>query len=349
MPNSDKNKFSPPPSNIIIRTMEKDLKALQEGGGELSIPDAPEEFTPPPSERTFLRQELDQPTPTEPEPVAMPPPPTITPPESMRQIPQPAPKKPSTAKTSGSPKVFLWALGIPVVIMALGALGYFIAWPLLQNRFFSPAQPPITQIPTPAPGITPAPTPEASNIALAKPADKEIIINLWEISRESLLAEIEKIATTTASANTFKVAQIKGRGSPLSAKEVFQLMFLNSPESVTTTLGEAHSIFIHWEDANTARLGAYFHLRPDRSESARAAIREWETALPTDGVAFFRGTNPGAITRPFRDARFQNTPLRFALFANRIEINYGIAANTLIYTTSPISMHAAIERLIGAQ
>lgn len=115
---------APPPPDVSIRTMASDVKSLEQGETRPVPERVPSPVAPP-------RAEPAAPTPAAAAIEAQ------TPPETA-----PKPKR----------RRFLWlALGV-VVVMGLGALGYFVVYPL----FFGESAPPR---PTPLWEPTPSPTP----------------------------------------------------------------------------------------------------------------------------------------------------------------------------------------------
>lgn len=343
-------KFTPPPSKIVIRTMEKDLQALQQGGGELPQQDFIEEPIAPPLEEGFLQQEtFSEATPADGELMpTMPPPPPVIP--AAVPAPQAASFPPTaepTVKKSGSPSGLLLALGGTAGILALAALGYFVAWPLIRDAY-QPAPPPLVAEPTPTP--EPPAMPPAPAITLAVPADAVIEINLPIVTASRLVAEIQRVAGTTASPNTFKEIEIRSGNRWLSSEEIFSLLFNNAPGAMTGALANTYSLFLFWRGANIAHFGAYFSLNPIAAEAASAAALAWEARFPADASAFFLGTAPpGGIAVNFRDDVYQNIAFRFTALGRDLAISHGIVANTFVYTTHRDAMTEALRRLTAIE
>lgn len=106
----------PPALEIDIRTMESDIKAFREGGGEVPTQGAQEAFA---SQRQDEVRQAPVSAYTGPEKPLF-----ETPATPIAQTQQ-APQQPS----GGTMKVMLITIGIVVGIVGLGLLGYFILFP----------------------------------------------------------------------------------------------------------------------------------------------------------------------------------------------------------------------------
>jgi hypothetical protein len=334
--------------------MEKDIQALQQGGGEIQPPALPEEPVPPaPAEQGFLQQDT-VPMPDAQVPTGPPPPPPIAAEPVAPSIP-PAPGEPSPKKT-GALKHLLLALGGIAGLLTLGALGYFVALPAVQ-RAFAPVLPPPTPVitPTPIPAAEePTPTPPAptpplvQTITLAVPVDETLNINLAIATTTELIAELQRVAATPSQVGAFKEVRASSNERQLSSQEMFSLLFASSPREIRAGLTDAYAIFLYWVDADTARLGAYFALNPAALEAAKAAALGWEAVLAQDANAFFLGVEPGEVTVAFRDGEYQNIPLRFTVFERGMSIGYALTNNTFLYSTGGRDpMFEALRRLTG--
>lgn len=115
-PTPTENKVPEPPAlEIDIRTMESDIRAFKEGGGEVPTQGAQEMIA-------SQRQDVQAPAYSGPEkPLFETPSPVAVP---TQQAPQPQ-------ASSGTMKTILVIIGIIVGIVALGLLGYFVLFPQL--------------------------------------------------------------------------------------------------------------------------------------------------------------------------------------------------------------------------
>ncbi len=136
----------PPAPQISIRTMESDIKSLEQGGGEML---APQSFTPSGfqfggqaaavKEETNIETELNVPGYSGPEK------PIFSPATSTSQ-PQPSIRKPEgfAMETSRSGakwwKIVLIIIGILIVVVGFGLLGYFVV-----SSWIFPKQMPVVQ------------------------------------------------------------------------------------------------------------------------------------------------------------------------------------------------------------
>ncbi len=113
--NQQKQSISEPPApEITIRTMESDIKAVEQGGGEMAAPQpfAPPEFKP---EEPKIEAELNVPGYTGPEKPIFAPASVIS-----AEQEQPLEKKKNKWKVIGI------IVGILIVLVGFGLLGYFI-------------------------------------------------------------------------------------------------------------------------------------------------------------------------------------------------------------------------------
>lgn len=346
-------KFAPPPSNIVIRTMEKDIEALSAGGGELPQAQIPEEAPPAPPMDAFLYQETPTGTGGSAEEHPVPAPPPI---ESAHAA---APAVGTAAGGQGGKKFLakplLFAIAGIAGLAALAAVGYFVIFPIAKNAFFpaepSPEPSPAAPLPSPLPTEEPSPLPTPPAVSLIKPADGTGEFVITALTLHDLASAIAaEVAVENATA-TFKIMTVRqdGANDYLGAAIVFPLLWQNIPPAISSALGEAYTLFLYWVKPREAHLGAYFTLKPEASEAAKAALLEWEPTLAQNASFFFLGKTPGTTTIPFRDATYQTFPLRFTVFSSGLAIDHAVAANTLIFTTHRDSMFEAIRRLTGVE
>lgn len=123
--NQKKSVPAPPPPEIAIRTMDSDIKSIEQSGGEL-IP--PQPFTPEITgeEESKTGVELNVPGYTGPEKPVFTPPSVITPEVSLD-------------KKSVNWKIIGIILGILTIILIFGLLGYFVIFPWIFPKQMPPA------------------------------------------------------------------------------------------------------------------------------------------------------------------------------------------------------------------
>ncbi|AKM78625.1 MAG: hypothetical protein UX49_C0005G0029 [Candidatus Wolfebacteria bacterium GW2011_GWC2_46_275] len=109
----------PPALEIDIRTMESDLKAFREGGGEVPTQGAQEAFA---SQRDAAPQ---APAYTGPEK------PLFETPMAPQMPTVPIQKAPQGQTSSGTMNMVLITIGIVIGIVGLGLLGYFVVFPYI--------------------------------------------------------------------------------------------------------------------------------------------------------------------------------------------------------------------------
>lgn len=118
-PTTPESKVPEPPAlEIDIRTMESDIKAFKEGGGEVPTEGAQESFA---SQRPDDMQKAPAPAYTGPEKPLFETP--VTPVAPVQQIPQ--------QTSTGTMKMVLITVGVIIGIVGLGLLGYFVLFPYL--------------------------------------------------------------------------------------------------------------------------------------------------------------------------------------------------------------------------
>ena len=118
MPGSDAKVPEPPPVEIDIRTMESDLKAFKEGGGEVPTAGTQASYVP-------QQQVAQQPAGyTGPEKPLFETPPAM--PQAAAQIQQPVP-----ATSTGIGKTIVIAVAILVGVIGIGLLGYYVIFPFI--------------------------------------------------------------------------------------------------------------------------------------------------------------------------------------------------------------------------
>ncbi len=113
----------PPALEIDIRTMESDIKAFKEGGGEVPAGGAQEAFV---SQRDDIQRTTAGAAPAYTGPEK----PLFETPASVPQMAAPvAPGQP--AASSGALRVIVITAGIIVAVVGVGLLGYFVLFPYL--------------------------------------------------------------------------------------------------------------------------------------------------------------------------------------------------------------------------
>jgi|GEM_PF-4332796 len=318
-------KFKPQPTNIVIRTMKKDLEALRTSGGTISqFP--PEEPSPHSiSEEAFLYQNVPKPSqPSEPLP------PTL---ESMDAPPQtpPAPPIPLTPQDTKrgmpgepfSPRALFFLLGALVFFLVLGIIGYFFIYPKLKPSP-EPGRSPVS-LPSPQ-TPPPSPTPSPVNPVLSlREQFSSSTLSLFEKTSSSLLVALAQDAETLTASGTLRTLALLGPDTQyLTAKEFAELLLHNPPQSFLASLGSEYVPFVYYDKTSQARFGFAIRLIPETKESVETLMKNWETTtLDQDWAAMFLGRNPGkrktaalkavvAEGVSFREVAYQNNNAAFA-------------------------------------
>ncbi|MDI6717708.1 MAG: hypothetical protein QMD86_01515 [Patescibacteria group bacterium] len=127
-PQNTENKIpEPPPLEINVRTMESDLKAFKEGGGELSEIGTKKVFTPSPMEQ----QKPESGIPVSGYSGTEKP---IFETTNLRSVSQEQKTSIQVQNGLSAVKITLFVIGIVIVIIGLGLLGYYIISPMIFNN-----------------------------------------------------------------------------------------------------------------------------------------------------------------------------------------------------------------------
>ena len=90
---------------------------------------------------------------------------------------------------------------------------------------------------------------------------------------------------------------------------------------------------------------AKIHAREDKIED----LKIWEDTIKYDlEPLFLEEQIPASLTEEFQDNAYRNIAIRYMNFPGPdLSIDYALAANKLVITTSRESMYAAIDVLLG--
>lgn len=340
----------PPQPKMDMRTMESDLRSIQETGGQTVKPYAPPGGGMPP-EPTF------QPPQIETTPPASPPPPTMpSGPATM------TPLEPSKPKGKG-----LWiTLLIIIVVIGLAAVGYFFIYPALfpADQPGQPTvEPPPVETPPPAPEeqppiVPPAEEPEpepepaepsadtlptvSNHVSLFKtPADAVLDVTLPSATLSSFRSAILAAPIT---ADGFREIVVRNSlGQPIALSGLMPLLVPGFFDAATLARFEEDvTLFVH-SASGQVHLGYVAKLR-DNADVGQA--QERMSALQQDsanGNLFLAA--PGELG-VWRDGTIAGKPASVVDFSQPgATLGYVWLEKNLLLTTSLAGGEEAAERL----
>lgn len=355
MADQNQKKFAPPPQNIIIRTLEKDLEALRTGGGSVSSPPPQEVRTPQPGpEEAFLYEQVPH---AEPSPPSIPQPPTLEP----APAPPPPPRAPLPQETVAVPppegrgeksKVFsgvLIAFFVVLAIAALGAPGYFFLWPRIAG-LFKPSPSPRATLPSPSPTLSPSPSPSPINpsILFRSPPGSEKEILLPEKTSDALLLSLSAERAEKETEGTMKALSFRGPdGQYLTGEEFITLLIHNPYPSFTAAAGKKYLPFFYFGKVNTY-FGFALEIKPEAKESVEELLKSWEGAsIDQDFALVFLGDEPGKRkTTTFRQISSGGLLVREVQYQNdALSLAYTFSQNILLVATHRDAIFAVAKKL----
>jgi len=379
-------KFQPPPSNIFIRTMEDDVNALKESGGQIpTMPGEPVEVpktfaTPPPAPNppaSFevnanqnFNQPVSGPAPTsEPfnEPSNAPEAPIFQPEinaplnEYPPQTEAPQPKK--------IPKKLILIIVITLIVLGLAALGYFVVYPkLFAIKSVPPPQPDHYtcdsnfQCVTNPKGtyatladcqanckqvVIPPPTPVAPLASIQLPYTAyNLLLNLT--GSPVILNGIKVEANKSASVDTFKIIIPKVRTEYLTIQEIAGTFIPKLPQELKSVLKTKYLVFAYYGETRTS-LGLALEIGSENKDSLKSYFLNWEKKTLTKDLANFFLTATGkAKTTAFKSRNYLGAEIRYLAYtAPQTELTYAFLNDYLIITASKEAMNSAISHLQG--
>jgi len=334
--------FSPPPSNIFIRTSESDLENVQKEGGAFNQPvsefKSPE--PPKPEEVSFApSQQFERPQ----EPT-----PFISPQGQQANIPSEVPVSEISSFTPppSSKKKFLPFIIIGVLIILGAALGYFVIWP----KIFAPKK--VVQV-TPTTSITITTTtttttlPPSPYVSLGVPYEK---FNLSvDITGSVVLNAIKSAAKETMSpSGTFKVIIPKVHNDILSSKEVIYSLIPKLPENLKPYILEKHFLLYAYYGEVNPSLGLIVEIGDGAKEMVKPIFLNWEKKLQIlkDLNNFYLIKTPSQVGKAFKDSNNLGAEIRtFDYKGEEVDLSYAFFDKYLIISSSLESVNAALERL----
>jgi len=329
MENQDlnKSKIPPPPlPEILIRTMESDIKAIQEGGGELLIgkPETQIEGLPTESvKKDSLKKEDLIFTPT-----------SLTP-----EVSQP----PQIQKQS-SKKTIILVAGI-LLVAGLGfAAGYYFIFPSIV-----PQETPPTSVVEHPPEI-PVATHQSFFVI---PADKIEKIRLATVDLAAIKSALAELSQDNSPANTFKEIIFQTGQNPVSFQLFLQEVLPDFPPKIADFFEEDFTGFLYYDNKG-AWPGYIAKLKPEIIIiTAQTQTKQIESSMELKNF-FIQSPGP-ADTKGFQNGEVNGKPVRLLVFPRSgLTFSYGLftnfieskAVHYLVMSTSSAGLEEAIKRLL---
>ncbi|MEK7578884.1 MAG: hypothetical protein AAB456_04225 [Patescibacteria group bacterium] len=363
----------PPPPEIGVRTMQSDLQSMQKSGGDAPQPyiinadsAAPQrpvaEPMPAPQQPKITAQGYTGPeAPIFQEPSE----PVFTPAE---QIPTPGTANNDPTKKSGGLKIIIWIIAIIAIAGGLGALGYFVIFPILFPTQIAPiAQEPEPQpaptptipepvIPTPEPEpiiteptttaeIVPPPTPEIKpHTSFFQTSTSQEIISLESLTLETIKNGVSSTAAKLA-INDFKELVLeKSDKTPVMLSEFLTILIPElTAEKIKVFFEEDFTAFIHVNDKGA--WPGYILKLSDAGLLTQAQIEISQLEISPSLKNIFIN-DPGAINQLFKNGKVGSTDTHYQVYSlPNAAFNYAWFNNYLILSASYSGLTEALKKL----
>ena len=338
-------RFSPPPSNVFIRTSKSDLEKIKSEGGAISgMPPSPppSSFPPPPPSDAFA---YVPPTSIQPEPSMQPEPafsdsePSFTPEEPVGMSEFSVTEAEPPQKNKLLPFIIIGVLIIAVVV-----LGYFYLWP----KFFQ-AKPVVTtttstSIPTTTTTLAASPYPQVSG-----PFQKSLF-NV-EISGADVIVSMKNAAISElASPGTFKILIPKVHNDPLTNEEVVLSLIPQLPMRLKPyMLARKYLTYSYYGEVNPS-LGLIIDIGEESKEEVKSVFLAWENKLGilNDLKEFFLISIPKKTANDFKETTNAGAEIRYFTYSGEeAAVAYAFYSQYLIMSSSLESVNSAISHLQG--
>ena len=348
----EKNEIpTPPPAKVSVRTMESDIKSMQEGGGQMPQPyiteinQQPKEEDKTPEEISFQAPALES---------------NIAgytgPEEPIFQAEAPTPLPPGKEKASTEknaklpnkgPKTFIIISGIVVLVVILGVGGYYLVTKFIKVKEAAPF--PVVSAPLEEETIIPVPEKIPSPVAYVSlfsapvlQEEKNISVLTPENITEALLA-----AANATPVNSLKEVVLRGENQSLVGLSEFIPVLL--PELKSEKIAEffeENLTAVVFSDLNGFWPGYVAKLKPSAAiDQAQTFIKQnLESSLNLKNIFL---EEPGAAVA-FKDG-LVGSPIintRYATFSKSgAAFNYGWANNNLIISASYTGLLEILKKL----
>lgn len=159
-----------------------------------------------------------------------------------------------------------------------------------------------------------------------------------------LFEELKKRTWDFQEANSFRRIVAKKQGRILSLKEIFEILNISISDSIANSFAEEYLVFFYAEKQGN-RLGIISKI--NNSELVKEQLESWEETMIQDLTPVFLNEDVGeSIEGDFQDGLYQEINIRYQNFSNSsFALDYAIAKDYLIITTSKDSTYAVIDKL----
>lgn len=127
--------------------------------------------------------------------------------------------------------------------------------------------------------------------------------------------------------------------------EIIELLEINIPTNVSNVLEEKYTFFLYAQKEGNR---AGFVVKIIDREALVASLKDWEKIMEEDLRSIFLGQEPGEpVNEKFQDGTYQGINIRYLNFSElSLAIDYALAEDYLIITTSKESIFKMIERIL---
>jgi len=326
-------RFSPPPSNVFIRTSQSDLEKIKSEGGAISG------MPPPPVTPTHVSSMEQEPS-IQPGPAFSDSEPSFTPeaPTGMSEFP-------TTEAESSQKNKLLPFIIIGVLIVAVVALGYFYLWP----KFFE-AKPVVITPTTTTDTSTTTTTLAASPYPQVSGPFQKSLFNI-EISGSDVVKAIKDSAISEMAApGTFKILIPKVHNDALTNEEVILSFIPQLPTRLKPyMLARKYLVYAHYGEVNPS-LGLIIDIGEESKEEVKSIFLAWEKKLGIldDLKDFFLVSIPKKTANDFKETTNAGAEIRYFTYSGEeAAITYAFYEGYLIMSSSLESVNSAISHLQG--
>lgn len=301
-------KVPPPPTpEVSVRTMQSDIRSISQG----EVNPTPEIVAP--------KQSFNLPEPT------------FTP-EVTNQIIM---EEGATAKASHKG---LWMIITLAVIVALGAVGYFIVYPMMSAPVVTPT---VTEnaAPTQAPApVIPAHSSAFNNSATQVP---QVTLRFEAVTREMIIEGLTAQGAAITDGMTEVIMQDTTGGQlPMPAYIVALLPDFLDGQSAGSYVADDFTTFIY-KDKTGVWPGYVASVKPEGATT----LSQWLMNLEKTNLGALFVTDPGALS-PFKDGTVKGVADRFATGKTPgASLSYAVAGSNLVISTSFEGMKAVLGAL----
>lgn len=313
VPEGTEQRFSPPPSNVFIRTSESDLERIKSEGG--AIPGIEPDFSEPSISSESTGTDL----------------------EGFSAVSAPPAKKNN----------LIPLLIIGILVIGGGLLAYFYLIPLLFNREPTVV---VTTTTTTIPISTTTTLVSSPYPQISGPFQKSIF-NV-EVSGAQIVESIKSAALTElASPNTFKVLIPKVHNDPLTNDEVVLSLIPSLPVRLHPyLLARKYLVYVYYGEVNPS-LGLIIDIGEENKEEVKSIFLAWENNLGilNDLKELFLVTIPPKSAKEFQETTNAGAEIRYFNYTGEeAAISYAFFDQYLIMSSSLESVNSGISHLRGA-